>query len=249
MKSKKQINNIFSKEKKIITPRPNSDTPIIMDTREKQSLIAANLLEQKANISFEKLEVGDYLIQGTIIERKTFQDNPFDFVERSIALDQTTANWREAEIVEKPFLSMQSAIEKVELFKRSLFNVLIGNEDMHTKNFSLITRKGKTTLAPAYDFLSTTSTLLTMGVSPREIEETAITLNGKKRNLSAKLWIDYFGKERLRLPEKTIDKQLGILRAAYPRWQETIGVSFLPNEQKEIFSNLLEERADRLGIV
>lgn len=141
------------------------------------------------------------------------------------------------------------AIEKVELFKRSLFNFLIGNEDMHTKNFSLITRNGKTTLAPAYDFLSTTSTFLAMGVAPQKIEETAITLNGKKRNLSAKQWIEYFGKERLRIPETTIEKQLKILRAAYPRWQETIGISFLPDEQKDLFSELLKERADRLDLV
>jgi serine/threonine-protein kinase HipA len=141
------------------------------------------------------------------------------------------------------------ALEKVELFKRSLFNFLIGNEDMHTKNFSLITRNGKTSLAPAYDFLSTTTTFLTMGVQSKKIEETAITLNGKKNKLTAKLWIDYFGKERLQLPEKTIDKQLNILSNAYPLWQEMIGISFLPNEQKDIFSNLLEERATRLNIV
>ncbi len=141
------------------------------------------------------------------------------------------------------------ALEKVELFKRCLFNFLIGNEDMHTKNFSLITRNGKITLAPAYDFLSTTTTFLTMGVAPNKIEETAITLNGKKRNLSAKQWIDYYGKERLRLPDKTIEKQLGILNAAYPCWQKTIGFSFLPDEQKDILSGLLKERANRLGIV
>ena len=141
------------------------------------------------------------------------------------------------------------ALEKVELFRRCLFNFLIGNEDMHTKNFSLITRNGKITLAPAYDFLSTTTTFLSMGVAPKKIEEIAITLNGKKRNLPAELWIDYFGKKRLRLPEKTIDKQLGILRAAYPQWQETIGISFLPGDQKEIYSNLLKERAARLDIV
>ena len=73
---KKQIENIFSKLKK--TPEktkcPNSKIPIIVDTREKQSLISANLLEKKANIEFEKLEIGDYLIQDTIIERKTFSD-------------------------------------------------------------------------------------------------------------------------------------------------------------------------------
>ncbi len=140
------------------------------------------------------------------------------------------------------------ALEKVELFKRSLFSFLIGNEDMHTKNFSLITRNGKITLAPAYDFLSTTTTFLAMGASPKKIEETAITLRGKNRNLSAKTWIDYFGRDRLGLTENTIEKQLGLLRAAYPHWQKMLGNSFLPVEQKKIYSTVLEERAVRLTI-
>jgi len=72
---KKQIENIFSKTKaQKEFPCPNPKTPIIVDTREKQSLIAANLLEKKANIKFEQLEIGDYLIEDTIIERKTFPD-------------------------------------------------------------------------------------------------------------------------------------------------------------------------------
>ena len=73
---KKQIENIFSKKKISFkeTPCPNPKTPIVIDTREKQSLIAANLVEKKANLEFEKLEIGDYLIQDTIVERKTFSD-------------------------------------------------------------------------------------------------------------------------------------------------------------------------------
>jgi Fanconi anemia group M protein len=71
----KEIENIFSNSTIIKKPIcPNSKIPIIIDTREKQSLIAANLLEQKANISFEKLEIGDYIIGETCIERKTFSD-------------------------------------------------------------------------------------------------------------------------------------------------------------------------------
>jgi len=71
--------NIFSsskiKNKEQICPNPK--TPIIVDTREKQSLIYSNLANKKANIKFEKLDIGDYLIEGekTIaIERKTFND-------------------------------------------------------------------------------------------------------------------------------------------------------------------------------
>lgn len=46
---KKQIENIFSKTKTsaIETKCPNLKIPIIIDTREKQSLITANLVEKK----------------------------------------------------------------------------------------------------------------------------------------------------------------------------------------------------------
>ncbi len=72
----KPFNDIFTKP----TTKPkkesmqNPKTPIIIDTREKQSLTAANLIEKKANIKFEKLEIGDYLIKDIIIERKTLSD-------------------------------------------------------------------------------------------------------------------------------------------------------------------------------
>ena len=43
-----------------------------------------------------------------------------------------------------------------EFVRRLVFNALIGNGDMHLKNWSLIYRDGKTAaLAPAYDFVST----------------------------------------------------------------------------------------------
>ncbi|MFA4960924.1 MAG: ERCC4 domain-containing protein [Candidatus Pacearchaeota archaeon] len=68
--------NIFSKTKTISDEIkcPNPKIPIIVDTREKQSLITTNLIEKKANINLEKLEIGDYKIADVIIERKTFPD-------------------------------------------------------------------------------------------------------------------------------------------------------------------------------
>lgn len=71
----KQIENIFSRKKlKRENACPNPNIPITIDTREKQSLITANLIEKKANVQHEQLEIGDYLIEDTIIERKTIQD-------------------------------------------------------------------------------------------------------------------------------------------------------------------------------
>jgi len=67
--------DIFSKSKpKTEQKIPNPKIQIIIDTREKQSLIATNLFSKKANIDFQKLEVGDYEIGEFLIERKTFPD-------------------------------------------------------------------------------------------------------------------------------------------------------------------------------
>jgi serine/threonine-protein kinase HipA len=51
------------------------------------------------------------------------------------------------------------AIEKVKLFRLTLFNFLTGNEDMHLKNYSIIIKNDITSLSPAYDLLNTTIAL------------------------------------------------------------------------------------------
>ena len=61
-----------------------------------------------------------------------------------------------------------------------LFSYLIGNNDMHLKNFSLLREpNGAWNLAPAYDLVPVQILL------PSDLEELALTLNGKKRRLTA----------------------------------------------------------------
>lgn len=131
-------------------------------------------------------------------------------------------------------------VEKVKLFKLTLFNFLIGNEDQHLKNFSLITRDGKVSLSPCYDLINTTIAL----ASPQE--EIALPLMGKKRNLTGKILIDYWGKERLSLNERTIGNVSDELKRAIPRWRGLIEKSFLSNKMKEKYSALLAEREEIL---
>jgi len=83
------------------------------------------------------------------------------------------------------------AIEKLKLFKLVVFNYLIGNEDMHLKNFSIITDDGKVTLSPSYDLVNTT-----IEFTNKPDDEIALPLKGKKNKLSRNLLVDYFGMER-----------------------------------------------------
>lgn len=128
------------------------------------------------------------------------------------------------------------AIVKADFFKRILFCYVTGNEDMHLKNFSLLTKNGKTTLTPVYDFLNSTISLK----NPNE--EIALSLKGKKSNLKASDFIDYYAKERLQLNEKTIETMLQLMQQTIPKWKELLEISFLSEDRKEKYLNLLETK-------
>lgn len=132
------------------------------------------------------------------------------------------------------------AVEKVKLFKLVLFCFLTGNEDMHLKNFSIINRNGKIELSPCYDLLNTTIEL------NKPVEEIALPLGGKKKNLTRNMFINYFGKERCQLTGKVIDKVMENIASAIPDWKKLIDISFLSIRMKEKYLDLLNSR---LGII
>jgi serine/threonine-protein kinase HipA len=127
-------------------------------------------------------------------------------------------------------------IEFAKLFRLTLFNFLIGNEDQHLKNFSLITRDNKVELSPVYDLINTTIAL------PNPQEEIALPLMGKKKNLTKKILIDYWGKERLGINEKVISNICEEIKASITIWHEQIQKSFLSSDMKEKYSQLISER-------
>lgn len=65
--------DIFSKTKQQET-KTIKKPKIIVDTREKQSLVASNLIHEGCEVEYKQLHVGDYIVNGTIIERKTVSD-------------------------------------------------------------------------------------------------------------------------------------------------------------------------------
>lgn len=132
------------------------------------------------------------------------------------------------------------AIEKVKLFKLTIFNFLVGNEDMHLKNFSLIIKDGKKEFSPFYDLINTSITVKNV------VEEIALLIDGKKNNLSKKILVEYFGKEVLCLNQKTIAQILDIFFYKKNNWQTWIEISFLSEEMKEKYLFLLNKRWKRI---
>ncbi len=131
-------------------------------------------------------------------------------------------------------------LEYVVLFKRVLFNFLIGNEDMHLKNYSLICQKGAWKLAPAYDFLNTTIAM------SYPIEESALSINGRKNKLRREDFIDYLAIKHLKLNQKIIDGILAELNVLYPVFIDLINRSYLTPLMKEAYLRVLDDRYKRL---
>jgi len=133
------------------------------------------------------------------------------------------------------------AIEKLKLFNLTLFNYIVGNEDMHLKNFSVIRRDFKVELSPAYDLLNSTIILNSQ-------EELALPLHGKKNRLNKDDFYEYFAKERLELTPKTIDQTVNRIVNVFPKWTDLIHKCFLSDSMKTQYIDLLSERFSKLDL-
>ena len=131
-------------------------------------------------------------------------------------------------------------IEKRKLFRRTIFCFITGNEDMHLKNFSLITKNNITELSPAYDLLNTT-------ISMEQVtEEMALPLAGKKRKITREILYDYYGKDQLKLTDKILAAEERNLFEKKEALMNLINISFLNSEMKIKYIELLKERYQRL---
>ena len=133
--------------------------------------------------------------------------------------------------------------QKQELFRRLLIVFLTGNEDHHLKNFSIVTTPdGIRQLAPAYDMVC--STIALDGAT----EELALPLRGKKSRFRRDDLVDYYGAERLGLRAPAIDRVLREVAAAQPAWDDLLARSFLSDDMKARFADVLAHRRAVLGL-
>lgn len=132
-------------------------------------------------------------------------------------------------------------IEKRKLMQRVWFCFLTGNEDMHLKNWSILSRSGRIALSPAYDLLNTSIILK----NPQE--ETALPIRGRKRNLNRRDLLDYLAMERCGLPPDLMRGDLEkLLLQAEAQWPTWIQRSFLSGPKREAYLHLVRERVKRL---
>ena len=119
-----------------------------------------------------------------------------------------------------------------------LYCFVTGNNDMHLKNFSLYCPEKDYLLAPAYDLLNTTI------VNPKDKEELALPLSGRKTKLRV---ADFLNTARtIGLEESVVLRLIKGLQKALPKWQVLIQSSFLDENMKKAYQELIMSRLSRL---
>lgn len=133
--------------------------------------------------------------------------------------------------------SFRKRLDMTELYWRLVFSFIVGNSDMHLKNFSLIETEegsGKYVLSPAYDMLPVNV------IMPEDKEQFALAMNGKKMNFRRKdflVFADECGIER-----SSAEKMIAMLVSKKEKFLAMCKNSLLPDHLKESFVNLIEER-------
>ncbi len=131
-------------------------------------------------------------------------------------------------------ISIYSVLDVYNFFVVNLFSWLIGNSDMHLKNFSMYYTIDGYRLTPLYDLLATHLLL------PEDKEEVALTLNGKKANINKRDW--FLFAENLGITEKTRMKLWARVQKIIPTVLESISEYPLPTEIQNKWKKLILDR-------
>ncbi len=128
-----------------------------------------------------------------------------------------------------------------EFFVRIVFCFIVGNSDMHLKNFSLIETaeaSGKYVLSPAYDLLTVNANM------PSDQEQFALAMNGKKMNIRKGDFLKFA--DACGIARQTAEKLIKSLVKRTPQWLEMCNESLLPNELKDRLIKIITERAETI---
>lgn len=136
--------------------------------------------------------------------------------------------------------SVNPGLDVVNFFEQVLFSFLTGNADMHLKNFSLIRKPGAgPVLSPAYDMVATAL------VNPADDEDLALTINGKKKKIRYSDFVAAFN--TLKLDNKQQENIFKKMERAKEKWIAFIDISFLSDDFKQKYKQLIQEKFARIS--
>ena len=129
----------------------------------------------------------------------------------------------------------------VNYWEQVVFSWIVGNADMHLKNFSLFSEKpGKYVLTPTYDQVSTAI------VMPEDTDQLALPLNGFQKKL---LSMDFAqAMETSGLNRQMIERIFNRFIPLKEKWFACIDDSFISPQQKIQFKDLISQRIETLSM-
>ncbi len=201
------------------------------------SVVPNALMENGENYAYITKRI-DRIIDGNGVKKLAMED--FCQLDSRLTSDKYKGSYeRCAKIIMK--YSSRAVFDLTELYMRVLVSFAIGNSDMHLKNLSLIETKcgsGEYVLSPAYDILPVNV------VMPEDEEEFALTLNGKKKNIT-KNDLLVFG-EHCGLAKTAVLKMMKKIVSMEDKYIGMCEESLLPPGMKKRFIALIKSRCDRL---
>ena len=129
-------------------------------------------------------------------------------------------------------------LDLVNFMQVLLFSFVTGNNDMHLKNFSLYRPKALYQLSPAYDLLNVAI------ANPKDKEEMALPINGKKAQIKLADFLK--ASDTMGIEQRVTLGLINGLRNAMPAWIDLINNSFLSDEMKQNYLDLISRRMDVL---
>jgi len=125
-------------------------------------------------------------------------------------------------------------LDLISFFEITLFSYLVGNSDMHLKNFSLIENELGYSLSPAYDLVSVKLAM------PKDNEEMALTLNGKKKKLNKSDFLKFA--EFISVTQKSAENSIKKFKLKKQELIDFIKKSFLSDSSKKSYLDILNKR-------
>ena len=137
--------------------------------------------------------------------------------------------------------SSRVGIDMAEFYIRLVFCFIVGNSDMHLKNFSLIETaegSGEYVLSPAYDLLPVNANM------PADKEQFALAMNGKKMNIRKGDFLKFA--DTCGISRQTAEKLIENLVKLTSKWIAMCDKSLLPDDLKDRLRKIIAERSEVL---
>lgn len=161
-------------------------------------------------------------------------------LEERLTEDKYKGSYERCAKVIKKYSSM-AKFDLTELYLRLVFSFVIGNSDMHLKNFSMIEKaegSSEYVLSAAYDLLPVNA------IMPEDEEEFALTMCKKKRKVKRKDFLSFA--EEIGIESVTAEKLLSKVIKEKDTFVIMVHESYLSEAMKERLIKLIENRVESL---